>query len=710
MLAYITLLQLFLYQADAGKCFLKTELEFQADGVSGVAYCEDQCEEFVIKKDFRFYLTDQKDISRFQINIHDPQCGFLKCLDLDGKPPKELIFQSHANDTVWVSVYSGTEMTAKFRTVGGRDIAKPEGWDGGITGVYALDMNGDRVRDLLFSVGAGFDLQPRGLWAYDLKNQRELWHFYMGAFPRAVHLCDADQDGNSEIIVTTTAVDNGSQVNHFTDSCAYALCLNRNGNILWQRPVGGAFTDALSWVGDLDRDGQPEVVVALCEGTAANPEPNRILVLKARDGTTVKYIASGEKYMGLAVQDLNRDEKLEIITGNTDGVLRVFDSDLHLIQEKSFGTRVDLIGIADLNGEGSAEVILRQPDSRIIILDENLNKLCLYTSAIGEKLSVDFLKDRGQRKLLLSAGDKPPYHYSVMSFSGPTFIDRVVGTRLNLWFLILAVILVVAVPIHAYYTRELRMLSRRNEQAAKVLEWSWLAQRLAHEIKNPLSTVNLTIQRIQEVSKKKFGEKAKVLDGYADSILEEVERIRDTTDKFMRILSFDNPTLVTANINSLLEKVLQKYEPILPKGIRLKKDLRPDLPFLPCDENQIRTMLSNILENAIDALDGKGTVTVSTVTFGSCASGKTRARSAPGITKFVEVRIEDTGSGISPENMKNIFKPFYTTKDGGSGIGLVIAKRIVDSHHGRINITSKVGVGTVATIHLPAGQVIKNGE
>jgi len=285
--------------------------------------------------------------------------------------------------------------------------------------------------------------------------------------------------------------------------------------------------------------------------------------------------------------------------------------------------------------------------------------------------------------------------------AGQNLISRMLSAHLNLWFFILAIIFIVAVPIHAYFTQKMRRMSRRNEEAARILEWSWLAQRLAHEIKNPLSTINLTTQRIQEVCKKKLGREAKVLDEYAGSILEEVERIRDTTDKFMRILSFDKPILVAANVNSLLEKVIQKYEPILPKGIRLKKNFVPDLPFVQCDENQIRTMLSNILENAIDALEGKGTVTVSTATFDAPLSAKARGRSSPGLTNFVEVRIEDTGPGISTENMKNIFKPFYTTKDGGSGIGLVIVKRIVDSHNGRINIASKAGVGTVATIHLP---------
>jgi len=275
--------------------------------------------------------------------------------------------------------------------------------------------------------------------------------------------------------------------------------------------------------------------------------------------------------------------------------------------------------------------------------------------------------------------------------------------HLNFWFVVLAVVFAGFVLLHAYFTQKMRRLTRRNEEAAKILEWSWLAQRLAHEIKNPLSTVNLTVQRIQEVSRKKFGREAKVLEVYVNSILEEVERIRDTTDKFMRILDFDQPSLVPAGVNSLLEKVLKRYEPTLPKGIQVKRNFAPELPFVQCDENQIRTMFSNILENAIDALDGKGTVTVSTGMIDEPGRDRSRKRDKTFIDKFVEIRIEDTGPGISPENMKYIFKPFHTTKDGGSGIGLVIAKRIADGHQGRIEIASRVGIGTIATVRLPAG-------
>jgi signal transduction histidine kinase len=676
-------------------------MEFQADGVSGVAYCEGQCDELIIKKDFHYYLTDQKNISQFEISITEPNCGLLKCLELDGKPPKDLVFQSKRNDTAWVIIYSGSAPVTAFPVVAGVDRKEPRGWDGGVTGLNLLDVNGDGVKDLLFTVGTCFDLQPRGLLAYDLKNNRELWHFWMGAFPRDVHLVDADRDGEKEIFMTSTAVGNGSCLNDFSDSFAYAAGFRRDGTLLWRRPLGGLFIDAVSWAGDLNGDGKPELVVALCEGKADAAEPNKILILDPQSGETEKFIQNGEKYMGMCVRDFNRDEKLEIATGNTDGTLRLYDKDLQLIMARNFGTRVDLVGAADLNGDGTVEILIAQPDNRLVILDENLQTLCLHAAAAGEKLSVDFIRDHWQKKLLVHYGSAPPFAYALMSFSGQTFFGRVVGTRLNLWFLLCAVIFIVAVSIHAYYTQKMRALNLRNEHAAKVMEWSWLARRLAHEIKNPLSTVNLTLQRIQEVSRKKFGKEAKVLEDYADSILEEVERIRETTDKFMRILSFSQPNLTPADVNAIVEKVLKKYEPSLPKGIRLEKTLAPDLPFVQCDETQIQAALSNILENAIDAVAGKGTVSVATIPVEIFPNGKDRLRPTSGIAKCVEIRIEDTGPGIAQANMVNIFKPFYTTKSGGSGIGLVIAKRIVDSHHGRIDVTSQVGIGTVFKVQLP---------
>ncbi len=672
---------------------LRTETEFQADAACEIGYCGDVCDELLIKKDFRYYVTDQKNISLFQINIHEPDIGYLKCLDLDGQPPRELLFQSRRRDTVRVLIYRDQEPIADIPLCAVRDVNPPAGWDGAVTGASAVDLNGDGALDLLFSVAACYDIRPRGLIAYDLKRRREMWHYWMGAFPRDLHLGDPDRDGAMEILVTTTAVSNGGQGGGFEDSLAYAACFRADGRLIWQRVVGRPFVDALSWYGDWDADSSDELVVVPCEGTSGDTVVNRITVMDARTGETERYIGSGGKYMGAVVCDLDRDEKLEIVTGNTDGAVRVYDRDLCLVQKRHFDSRIDLLGAVDLNGDGALEVVMREPENRLAVLDENLKMICEYLTRTGQRLSAGFLRDRSTVKILTYAGEQPPFTYALLALDGPTFFDPRVETKRNIWFWSLLVLIAAFLPIHIISLRYLQKLRKKSEYAARLIEWSALAQRLAHEIKNPLSTINLTLQRIQEISRTKFGKDAKVLEKYTASVLEEVERLRDTADAFMKMISQEQPRLLEENINDLLNEVMRHYELSLPQDIKVDKHLAPGLSFIQCDRSQMISLFGIVIENALEAMTDHGILTLRS----SIVERFTNRR----IERLVEIKIEDTGRGISPEGMKRIFKTVHSDKEGGNGIGLLIAKRVVDRHHGHIDILSRPGLGTVVTIQLP---------
>jgi signal transduction histidine kinase len=111
----------------------------------------------------------------------------------------------------------------------------------------------------------------------------------------------------------------------------------------------------------------------------------------------------------------------------------------------------------------------------------------------------------------------------------------------------------------------------------------------------------------------------------------------------------------------------------------------PGLPEVPHDGDQIHQVLLNLLLNAIQAIDGPGVIKVELDEVGSRAA----------------VRVTDSGRGIPTENLPDIFKPFYTTKGNGTGLGLSLAKRIVEEHHGTIEVTSTVGKGTQMTVYLP---------
>lgn len=675
------------------KLSITSEIEFQADGVCVIQYDNDRCDEFLIHKDFRYYITDQKQVSHFQINIPEENCHFFRCLDLDGKPPRELVFQRKKNDTIWLYIYSGTKLINRFKAIHGKDIRKPEGWDGWLGDVRLIDANDDGCQDLVFTVNSGFDLQPRGIWVYDIRNNHELWHYWIGGSPRSLNVVDVDKDGEDEIVISTTAISNGSIVNGISDSKSYVIVFNKKGMVLWHREIGGTLTDALCWVGDMDGDNSIEIVVAECEGSANREKPNQILILNAQDGKTKKFIRSGDKYMGMIVYDINRDEKQEVIVGNTDGILRIYNSDLTPIIQRDFNTRIDMLAVADLNGDGTDEIIAKPSENKLLFLDECLEGLGGYSSKQGEKIQLSCVCDGRKKKLLVFTGEKPPYMHSLLSFSGPTLLQRVIRSQSPFFAIATVVLLLIVIYMFYQYKQLSRRLGKKEEYTDRILEWSGLAQRLAHDIKNPLSTINLTLQRIQEIIKKKFGGEAKALNKYTNSVLEEVGRLRDTTDKFMRILSMEKPHLEPNDINQLISRTLNKYETRLPKAVKLEKYLAKDLPLIRYDEDQMITVFSNIIENAFEAMGSTGTLTIRTSLSEKITDGE--------ILKSAEIKVEDTGTGIPQDVLENLFRPFHSTKAGGTGLGLVIAKRILEAHKGNIRIESKLEIGTIVTIKLP---------
>lgn len=672
---------------------LHHEDEFRADAVCVIQYDEDNTDEFLIIKDSRYYLTNQKQTSHFQINMPVPNINFFSCLKIDGKPPKEMIFQQFKDDTVWISIYSETKQILRFPSVIGKDIAPPKGWDGVLNDVALIDGNDDGYQDLLLSVNVAFDLRPRGIWLYDLKNKKELWHFWIGGSPRTLCVTDINGDDKDEIIISNTAVANGNVANGFQDNISYVIAFDRKGQVLWSREIGAVFSDAVCWVGDLENDGNIEVVVAECEGLASKTEPNQLLILNAKDGTTQKYIRSGDKYWGMAVCDINRDEKQEIVVGNTDGILRVYDHNLDLIMRNNINTRCKVHQAIDLDSDGTLELLVTTSENTLLILNDYLQESYRYISQEGTKIAFGCVSDNKKKKFLFQAGDKPPYLYTLMSVRGPNFVSMMLKTQSPL-YIIMAILLMLAITYLIIRQRQLRKnLKIKQEHADRVLEWSGIAQRLAHEIKNPLSIINLTLQRIQEISKKQFGKDADVLDKYTSSILEEVERLRHTTDDFMKILSLEKPHSEPNDINCIINKVLEKYKTTLPRNIKIEKYLSNNLPLVRCDENQIIAVLRNIIQNAFEAIENRGIVTLRTTLNEHIDKKK--------IVKYIEIKIEDTGYGITKEHLKKIFTPFHSTKTGSRGIGLVIAKRIIEEHKGKIEIDSKEEIGTMVTIFLP---------
>ncbi|MFP4458238.1 MAG: sensor histidine kinase [Candidatus Zixiibacteriota bacterium] len=202
----------------------------------------------------------------------------------------------------------------------------------------------------------------------------------------------------------------------------------------------------------------------------------------------------------------------------------------------------------------------------------------------------------------------------------------------------------------------------------------------AHELKNPLNTVKMNIQLIQENTD--FQENTALMKKI-DRIDRELNRLTNYLANYLRFARTPAMQISRFDLNETVLQVVRFFAPeCVSAGITIMTDLWENPVYIKADEKQIKQMLLNLLLNAKEATKKGGHITVSTAK----KSGE------------VQLSIRDTGSGISKESLQKIFMPFYTTKKGGTGIGMSVVKRILEDHGAKINVQSQKGKGTKFTI------------
>lgn len=208
-----------------------------------------------------------------------------------------------------------------------------------------------------------------------------------------------------------------------------------------------------------------------------------------------------------------------------------------------------------------------------------------------------------------------------------------------------------------------------------------LAAGLAHEIRNPLAGIAGVIEIIGRDLPSTSPARAVV----KDVRLEVVQINRILTD-LLETARPHPPQMRLSNLNTTVEHaVMLARQQVLSKPIKIELQKAPDLPEVEHDSDQIHQVLLNLLLNGVQAIEGAGTVHVEIGSRGDCAT----------------VVVSDSGRGISPQHLPNIFRPFFTTKGSGTGLGLSLARRIVEEHHGRIEVSSLVGKGSKFEVGLP---------
>ena len=236
--------------------------------------------------------------------------------------------------------------------------------------------------------------------------------------------------------------------------------------------------------------------------------------------------------------------------------------------------------------------------------------------------------------------------------------------------------------------------SRKGEEekieSERIGALTMLAAGVAHEIGNPLNSINIHLQLLERKLKKAVPDlyEAELRD-LVETSTDEVKRLDHIVDQFLKAIRPSKPQLEPTDVNELLKESMRFLEPeIKDRGLNLTLELRSALPALELDPDQIKQAFYNIVKNATQATAEGGMITIKTDLTDS----------------HILVTFNDTGEGISAENLSNVFQPYFTTKKSGTGLGLLIIRRIVREHGGDIKISSELGSGTSLCLSLPRQQ------
>jgi signal transduction histidine kinase len=232
--------------------------------------------------------------------------------------------------------------------------------------------------------------------------------------------------------------------------------------------------------------------------------------------------------------------------------------------------------------------------------------------------------------------------------------------------------------------RQRRALERSNRLAA----WAEMARQVAHDVKNPLTPIQLSAEHLRRVYGDPGVDFAATLETCTQTILKQVRTLREIVTEFSAFARPPAPVLERQDLAALVGEAVRPYQPGLPPGVQLSVEAADGIPAVMADRRLLERAVVNLLENALQAVGEHGAIRV-------------RLRSADG-GRRAEIEIADTGAGIDAAVKDRLFEPFFSTKTSGSGLGLVLVKRIAEDHGGGVSLETAPGGGTRAVLWLPA--------
>jgi two-component system sensor histidine kinase AtoS len=342
--------------------------------------------------------------------------------------------------------------------------------------------------------------------------------------------------------------------------------------------------------------------------------------------------------------------------------------------------------MAELVEKASLGIISTDPQNRIVSVNKAAEAMYGYRAEeiIGKPISIVF-SDRNPKELLKEIKEKAD---RLQPWSAELYRRRKDGSEFISWLSAAYIYdnmgnLKARLCIERDVTRQ-RETEKRLAEARQLAGIGELAAGVAHEIRNPLGGILTSARMLLDQKGQVIGEEELSL----MSIIEkEAKRLENIVTDFLRFGRPQEPIFSVVDVNHAVKEMVDslKREKNIGGGIEVELHLLARPVRVRLDENQMKQVFLNLIINAEQAMGGKGKLTI-----------KMESRDG-----MVDIALKDTGSGISKEDLKNVFRPFFSRKKGGTGLGLPIVNRVIAEHNGSIDCRSGLGKGTTFTISLP---------
>jgi signal transduction histidine kinase len=619
-----------------------------------------------------------KQFSYFWDNLLHPGESVFTPQDVDGNGKVEAVLLRRMEEGFTLRTFNETSSEVVIRLpLPGRPLAD----ETFLRDPIFRDIDGDGAAEMVADLRTGFEKSPRGIIAYDLAERKLLWDFPTGCYPHQLAVADLDGDGSRpEIIFSGWAPHNNYEANGTNDDTSYLIILDAHGNLLDKEEMGGYYSKVFFDVGNIAGDRRLEVVTSRSCHRSDNPDLGEIGVYDwGTKGFRNRITDKEAVYANIFLLSQSQGETL-LVVGDSQGRVTLFDDRLEVVRRAGFKPPAIVLGTGKIGANTEPNrIFVYSGFSQFNILSPNLktdfqhvfqgsvdNSALGYSPLSRETISAGVLN--ADALYLLTKEN-------ITTGMTLAALRRSRAIPLALLFLLF--------NTFAVFVRRARSAVETEPRPIR----PEAVQEIAHRIKNSLFTIGLEAERMRD------GDEA-VRDGSA-SILEDVQKLKGAARTLMKMYESREPRLQSLDLNAFLRELGERFRMLLEGKIEIALELEKEPLSARFDPLQLEEALSNIIENAVEALSGRGRIQMSSsVVFSPGLKGRRAA----------EVDIEDNGRGIPEDKLAEIFKPYYTTKKDGSGIGLPIARRIIEAHGGRIEVQSRVGAGTRFAVYLPVAE------